>query len=210
MGPWQYVFYFGFLWYIGSFAPLIFWFVNSQIYSLARVAALLCIIVGVVLMNTTSPINCQVGTMVKYLPFHSRALTGHDFKAGMSTNIVGTISYAPQLRRGEAKSLTIVFFLLLGFILSDSVRIFAIDCSSGVRPSTIYGTTISPIQVFIETASIAIWNANRTIVAIAIGIWGINIAFLVQGESVLQWGPCQWNPILISIGNRCCKGEYRP
>lgn len=147
--------------------------------------------------------------MVKYLPFHSRALTGRDFKAGMSTNIVGTISYAPQLRRGEAKSLTIIFFFL-GLILSDSVCIFAIDRSSGVCPSTIYGTTISQIQVFIETASIAIWNANRTVAAIAIGIWGINIAFLVQGESVLQWGPCQWNPILISIGNRRCKGEYRP
>jgi uncharacterized membrane protein len=106
-----------------------------------------------------------------------------------------------------AQSLTVVFFL--AFILSDVLRIVVIDCCSGVRPSTMYGTTISSIQVLIETASIAIWNTNRTVAAIAIGIWGINVAFLIQCESVLLWGHCQWNQmILILFGNRCRKGEY--
>jgi hypothetical protein len=34
-----------------------------QIYSLARVAALLGVTLGIVIMNITTPINCQVGTV---------------------------------------------------------------------------------------------------------------------------------------------------
>ncbi len=36
----------------------------------------------------------------------------------------------------------------------------------------------------IETVRIAIWDKDRTIVAIATGIWGMNIVFFIQGESL--------------------------
>jgi hypothetical protein len=40
-------------------------------------------------------------------------------------------------------------------------------------------------------SSIAIWNKNRVVVAIAVGVWVINIAFLIQGESErLSLPPC--------------------
>jgi hypothetical protein len=42
-------------------------------------------------------------------------------------------------------------------------------------------TIISPHQALIEAASIAIWNKNRIAVALAIGTWAINVAFLIQG-----------------------------
>jgi hypothetical protein len=35
-----------------------------QLYSLARVAALLGVIFFIVIMDTTAPINCQVGTVL--------------------------------------------------------------------------------------------------------------------------------------------------
>ncbi len=33
--------------------------------------------------------------------------------------------------------------------------------------------------------SIAIWNKNRVVVAISLGVWMINVGFLIQGES--EW-----------------------
>lgn len=34
-----------------------------------------------------------------------------------------------------------------------------------------------------DAFSIAIWNKNRVVVAISLGVWMTNIAFLIQGES---------------------------
>jgi hypothetical protein len=36
----------------------------------------------------------------------------------------------------------------------------------------------------IEAARIAIWDKNRTIVAIATGTWGTSIVFFIQGKSL--------------------------
>ena len=36
---------------------------NRQIYTLARVSALVCVILGIFLLDNTKEINCQVGTM---------------------------------------------------------------------------------------------------------------------------------------------------
>jgi len=101
------------------------------IYSLARVAALFCIILGLILMDSTSPINCQ---------------------AAMSTNVV------------------------LAFL------------------------TLSASSLLIVLRVIAIWNKNKTVVAIAIGIWGINIAFLVPGAARLRsrWSLAQLNCVPVN------------
>ena len=42
-------------------------------------------------------------------------------------------------------------------------------------------TIVSPHQALIEAVSIAIWNKNKIAVALAIGTWAINVAFLIQG-----------------------------
>ena len=34
-----------------------------------------------------------------------------------------------------------------------------------------------------DDSSVAIWNKNRVVVAISLGVWMTNIAFLIQGES---------------------------
>ena len=44
-------------------------------------------------------------------------------------------------------------------------------------------TTISPHKTLIEAASVAIWNRNKIAVALAIGTWVINVAFLILGLS---------------------------
>jgi hypothetical protein len=35
--------------------------------------------------------------------------------------------------------------------------------------------------VLIEASSIAIWNRNKVAVVIAIGVWAVNVVFLVEG-----------------------------
>ena len=43
-------------------------------------------------------------------------------------------------------------------------------------------TIVSPHQALIEAVSIAIWNKNKIAVALAIGTWAINVAFLILGR----------------------------
>jgi hypothetical protein len=38
-------------------------------------------------------------------------------------------------------------------------------------------------QILMNDFSIAIWNKNRVVVGISLGVWMTNIAFLIQGES---------------------------
>jgi hypothetical protein len=38
-------------------------------------------------------------------------------------------------------------------------------------------------QELTEAASIAIWNKNKAIAAMALSVWAINIGFLIQGQS---------------------------
>lgn len=37
-------------------------------------------------------------------------------------------------------------------------------------------------QEFIKVSSIAIWNKNRVVAAISLGVWVTNIAFIIEGE----------------------------
>ena len=43
----------------------------------------------------------------------------------------------------------------------------------------------SPDEALIVVASIAIWNRNKLAVRISLGVWGCNVAFLVQGKLLL-------------------------
>ena len=38
--------------------------------------------------------------------------------------------------------------------------------------------------MLIESSSIAIWNRNKVVMAIAIVVWGTNVAFLIEGRSL--------------------------
>lgn len=143
-----------FLWYIGRTSPR--WFSGSLLTGL-----LPCTTGCPSLYNSWFGLNgyyqpnkLSGAYHVKYLPLYSRALTRPDwlwFQDRDNCQCGGHCLLCASTPEGKSKSLTIVFFLLLGFILSNIVRIFVIDCSSGVRPSTTYGTTIPPIQVLTET-----------------------------------------------------------
>lgn len=87
----------------------------------------------------------------------------------------------------------IVSFLV--FFLSGLCGSFVIDRSAHVSLHHHHLFTIIYInKALIETASSAIWNRNRVAVAAAIGVWLINVGFLIQGRSRLL-------PLLQSILN---------
>ena len=45
-----------------------------------------------------------------------------------------------------------------------------------------------PKRVLIELNSIAIWNKNKAIIVLATCVWGIYLAFFIQGKSYLLFG----------------------
>ena len=76
-----------------------------------------------------------------------------------------------------------LFFVFIGFWLPGFCRRFAVNGTSRVRHHPLPGFPVFHNEVLTVGSSIAIWNKNRVVVAIALGVWAINIGFLIQGES---------------------------
>jgi hypothetical protein len=55
---------------------------------------------------------------------------------------------------------------------------------------------------------IAIWDRKKIIVAFATGVWGVNIAFLIQGKSLPPCIGVIKIPVQMWRGIRCYTGEY--
>ena len=64
-------------------------------------------------------------------------------------------------------------------------RQFAIDCTSHVCLDIQFHTvTPSPNHTLNIVASIAIWNRNKFAMVTALGLFGTNVAFAIQGKSL--------------------------
>ena len=59
-----------------------------------------------------------------------------------------------------------------------------------------------------EAIRIAIWDRKKIIVAFATFVWGVNIAFLIQGKSLLPCFGVIKSPVQMWCGIRCYTGEY--
>jgi hypothetical protein len=82
----------------------------------------------------------------------------------------------------QVKGSALLDQLFLAFFLPVFCNCISIDRSPHVcLPSTIN----PPTQAHIEATRIAIWNRNKIVMAMTIGIWGINLAFLILGMSLL-------------------------
>ncbi len=89
--------------------------------------------------------------------------------------------------KGTPDTYFIVIFIP-GVFLLGYIRLFTFDYSSRVSPHQhFHDTMVSPNQELIEIASIAIWNRNKVATAAAIGVWVINVAFLIQGKPLLPF-----------------------
>jgi hypothetical protein len=75
----------------------------------------------------------------------------------------------------------------LGLWLPCPFLFFTIDRAPYVSPSLPHHMNL-PNWVLIELTSIAIWNKNRVVIALATCVWGIYLAFFIEGESSLHSG----------------------
>ena len=57
-------------------------------------------------------------------------------------------------------------------------------------------STVLNLSKLTEAGSIAVWNRNRVVVALAISVWVVNAAFLLQSKSLLLYplGHRELNP----------------
>lgn len=137
-------------------------------------AVILCL-VGI---NVTTRYNCQVRVFhVCFILAH--VLIGHDPKVEVIFQFVRSSSDAPGLY-----SSCLILFLVL-WVFSD-YRCFSLDCVPHVRRSIpLFGSRTTdhlPKLINTHAASLAIWNGNKVVIALAAGTWGINVIFLIQGK----------------------------
>lgn len=112
---------------------------------------------------------------------HGCSLTNHERKLWITSVLVSILAYAlkPLIR----KKLTTHFLVLplIGLRLPGICHRFAVDRASHVCHRPCF--PVFRDQSLMDDFSIAIWNKNRVVVAISLGVWMTNIAFLIQGES---------------------------
>ena len=72
---------------------------------------------------------------------------------------------------------------LTDFRLPGVCHRFAVDRASHVCHRPILCFPFFRDQTLMDDFSMAIWNKNRVVVAISLGVWTANVAFLIQGES---------------------------
>ncbi|KAH9974539.1 hypothetical protein BGW80DRAFT_146035 [Lactifluus volemus] len=78
--------------------------------------------------------------------------------------------------------------VILNMIAFDASR--PIHCQLVVTFQLILAhLAVASASLLIMLRVIAIWNRNRTVLALAISVWGINVAFLIQGVLRSAFGP---------------------
>jgi len=134
-------------------------------------AALISLTLLFVTMDATTPINCQVGA-VPFLLL-AWALTITDFSSGCFFQLCAYLPMHSRLQDENAFHF-INFFLAISKCGLDCH--FAIDNSSYVCLYLKFNVnTFSGNQLFINSASIVIWNRNRVIVALTTIVLGISV-----------------------------------
>lgn len=140
-------------------------------------AGLLAVISCITILDVTTPINCQVGT-VFYVDSLEPCLTCDNYKLWTLISVVSTHSYAFLFLKRE--SLSPRRFFLVPFLSVCDHRI-VIDRSPHVRRRHLQLHKKGNF-VLIDVTSVAIWKRNKVVLAVAITIWASDIAFHLQSE----------------------------
>jgi hypothetical protein len=118
---------------------------------------------------------------VPRLRHQDHTLTNHNPKVWIKFQVVSILSNVPVFGEGIFNP------SFLGDWLLEHCRLFSLDCYSHVSVVLhFYARASFPNQALIEpeVSSIAIWNRNKIIVAIAGGLWLSNVAASIEGKSL--------------------------
>ena len=116
-------------------------------------------------------------------------------------------TYAFKLSPRRERLLPCRFLFKFLFCLSAMTSSLLIGLRTYVVIYNYTTTTIFRNQVLINIISIAIWNRNKYVLALAITIWVANVAIHLQSESLLSTQKT-WNLIRTWAGRRCHKGKW--
>jgi hypothetical protein len=98
---------------------------------------------------------------------------------------VGNVSDELRFSKERLISFQLVLSLVIR-LLCNGLRV-VVDITSRVRPilySHAWFVFRKEIRKADDGTSIAIWNYNKIVLALGTSVWGINIAFLIQGKSL--------------------------
>ena len=143
-----------------------------------RLAALATLITDLVLLNLTTPYDCQVCTI-----FHARVtvilvLTCHNPKFSETLALVGVLFVRLRGENSQRPG-----FTLLGLFIPGPRRCLTLAYAPHVRLLPFSNTVFSQKQALMPATSVAIWNRNAVAVGIAATIWANNCAFFIQCKS---------------------------
>jgi hypothetical protein len=139
------------------------------------------IIIFLIGVYDTSPINCQVGA-VFYIYFFLRALIRHNPKAWVTFSWVGIPGLRPYERVFVPDILSLGVFRP-GWLWPK----FDIDHASHVSfyiSMGFHATTLFPKSVLMGLSSFAIWDKSKVIMAISVAIWVVNLGFQLKGKLI--------------------------
>jgi len=64
------------------------------------------------------------------------------------------------------------------------------------------------LLILIEPASVAIWNRNKAVIALATSAWLTHLAFIIQGKSLSLFSLAdEREPLISTFGIRSLTGE---
>ena len=112
---------------------------------------------------------------------HNHTLTNQIPKVWVKFQVVSILSNVPVFGEGIFNP------SFLGDCLPEHCRLFSLDCYSYVSVVLYFCAGASfPNQALIEpeVSSIAIWNRNKIVMAIAGGLWLSNVAASIEGKSL--------------------------
>jgi hypothetical protein len=147
------------------------------------VSTLVAVILTLFGIDSARPINCQVGRDACITALYS-SLTGWNFKLWIIFTFVSKSQCTSVFGHKVLCNFSFCFFLDL-WLLPITFRGFVIDRAPHVSASSPCSsiTLGFPNQILIEPSSIAVWNNNKIVIVLTIGIWVVYLAFIVEGEA---------------------------
>ena len=154
----------------------------------------MALILNMVGFDSSTPINCGVSPAS-----HSvYGLTNYIPKIWVVFESVSASLYMPKPQH-PAPNTPFSFLFFLDIWLPCCACLFAVDCTSYVRCDHPPEAT----RRLRKLGRIAIWNRNKIVSAIAIGVWLADASFVIYGGYLPQiMGECPLNQVASQVSQR--------
>ena len=148
-------------------------------------------------VDILTPINCQVRGGPTSVITHLHSDQSSPQGLGHVPSRERANQCTPIFKGSLARSFAFVDLRLHGVHCC-----FVADCAPHVRPLQRLCHDFSPKMALTKATSIAIWDRNKLVTAIALGVWVTNIAFLIRGNWTCPFRFTYMNHIEFNLRSR--------